>query len=84
MITNALLDVLLAFLSTVRGWLPAWDWQLPTGVVEGIKYELSRWDAILPIHEVFQIVSLSFALYAAFIAYRAIKWIAEQIISVLP
>lgn len=84
MITNALLDLINALFTTVRGWLPAWDWQIPDGVVAGIKYELSRWDGILPIHELFQIVTLTFALWAALLGYRIVKWLVEQVIAVIP
>ena len=84
MITDALLDILNAFFTTLRSWLPVWNWQLTNNIVASIKFELSRWDAILPIHELFQIVTLSFAIWAAMLGYRVAKWIFEQIVAVIP
>lgn len=84
MITNALLDLVNAFLTTVRAWLPEWNWQIPADKVQGIKYELSRWDGLLPIHEVFQIVTLAFAIWGALLGFRVVKWIVEQVIAVIP
>lgn len=84
MITNALLDILLAFMTTVRSWMPPWDMTLPNDKIYDIKYELSRWDAILPIHELFQIITMVFTLWSVLLGYRAVKWIIEQIIAVIP
>jgi hypothetical protein len=84
MITDALLAILLTLCSSVFALLPSWTWPVPDEAIGHIVGEITRWDQVVPVTEMFVIMGIVATLFVALIAFKVVKQVIDWITAVTP
>lgn len=79
MLVDAFLNFAGVIVDGALALLPNWTMIFPTGAIQAIVGETTRWNSILPVVELYWLVAASLILLFALLMYYIVMWVVKRL-----